>query len=80
MDKKTKGVNYHKTHDRWVARIYRNGKMHNLGTFYTESEATEARLKAQKVLDTLQPKETAAERKATREREKVLKQFDTQYK
>jgi len=76
----TTGVNWHKTRERWSARIYRNSKMHNLGYFITEAEAVDARQKAERILDTMQPKEPASERRAEREREKTLQQIDNEFK
>lgn len=53
--------------------------MHNIGTYYTEAEAVAAREHAEKVLNVMQPRETVADRRAEREREKVLQQFDDMF-
>lgn len=75
-----KGVNWHKTRKRWLARIYRNGKMYHIGYFHTEEEGIAAHSEAEKRLNTRIPKITVTERKAAREREKMLQQADDEHK
>ena len=76
---KTKGVVWCKRAERWLARIYRDGKSHYIGSYYTEAEGIEARQAAEKILDVMQPRETVADRRAVREREKVLQQIDDEF-
>jgi len=75
-----KGVNWHKTRKRWLARIYRNGKMYQVGYFHTEEEAIAAHSEAEKHLNVRIPKISLAERRAEREHEKVLQEIDAEHK
>lgn len=77
---KVKGVHFAEREQRWVAKIYREGKPHHIGTYYTEGEAIDARRTAERILNNMQPKETAADRAATRKRDKVLNQIDNEWK
>ncbi len=43
---KHKGISFNKNRNKWVSRIYADGKDNNLGYFKTEQEAYEAREKA----------------------------------
>lgn len=52
-DKRTskfKGVSWHKSNDKWQARITTDGKQRHLGLFSTEEEANEAYLRAKEEL------------------------------
>lgn len=73
------GVHRAEREQRWIAKIYRDNKLHYIGSYYTEAEAIDARKQAEHILDTMQPKESVTERRAERKREKVLQQIDDDF-
>lgn len=79
MKSEQEGVHFAKREQKWIAKIYRAGKLHYIGSYHIEAEAIGARQKAERILDTMQPKESVTERRAERKREKILQQIDDDF-
>ena len=72
------GVHFAKREQRWIAKIYRNDKLHYLGSYYTEAEAITVRKRSECVMKSMQPLPSTDERREEREHEKALQQLDKQ--
>ena len=75
---KQKGVHFAEREQRWIAKIYYDGKSHHLGSYYTEGDAIEARKRSELILKSMQPVPSTEARREEREHEKDLQQLDKQ--